>query len=243
MCTLFSPFRSAQGQHLSLILFYERLFLLVFSILSFSAMKYSSRIFSLNFSLFLHLPDFATIFSIFWWWFFPKWLLDVCLSDTRCVCAYAYEEKNLKIDLGVYLSLIQVEWKFQSPILSFGGGDFGIETAKSKLRRKNFWVLRKNYPFTKLFPCCRLLLEKIPSTRTCPHHFLCTAATAQQAKDKIGGNTVTENGKNFLENITNICSYFVDNLENKCYDNNTSIASLEEPGSLFLTFLRTSHFS
>ncbi len=65
LCTLFSPFRSAQGQHLSLILFYERLFLLVFSILSFSAMKYSSRIFSLNFSLFLHLPDFATIFSIF----------------------------------------------------------------------------------------------------------------------------------------------------------------------------------
>ena len=35
-----------------------------------------------------------------------------------------------------------------------------------------------------------------------------------------------ENDKNFLENITNICSYFIDKCENKCYDNNTSRGTL-----------------
>ena len=42
-------------------------------------------------------------FLFFWWWFSPKWVLRVCLSDTS-----AHTQKNCKIDLGVYLSLIQV---------------------------------------------------------------------------------------------------------------------------------------
>lgn len=37
---------------------------------------------------------------------------------------------------------------------------------------------------------------------------------------------MTATDKNFLENITNICSYFIDKCENKCYDNNTSRGTL-----------------
>jgi hypothetical protein len=48
------------------------------------------------------------------------------------------QRKNSKMVVRRVLVLIQVERKFAYPILSFGGGDFGIETAKSKLLRKNF---------------------------------------------------------------------------------------------------------
>ena len=61
------------------------------------------RFFRLILAYFCAFSIFATVFSIFWWWFFPKWLLDVCLSDTSCVYMCAYEKK-CKIDLGVYLS-------------------------------------------------------------------------------------------------------------------------------------------
>ena len=53
-------------------------------------------------------------------------------------CQEKKEYENCKMAVRRVLVLIQVEQKFQSPILSFGDGDFGIETAKSKLRRKNF---------------------------------------------------------------------------------------------------------
>jgi hypothetical protein len=69
---------------------------------------------------------------------FPQMVVRRVLVLIQVAYMRAHTRKNRKIDLGVYLSLIQVERKFQSPILSFGGGDFGIETAKSKLRRKNF---------------------------------------------------------------------------------------------------------
>lgn len=61
------------------------------------------RFFRLILARFCAFNLFSTVFSIFWWWFFPKWALDVCLSDTSCVYVCAYEGKR-KIDLGVYLS-------------------------------------------------------------------------------------------------------------------------------------------
>ena len=54
------------------------------------------RFFRLILAHFCAFPIFATVFSIFWWWFFPKWALDVCLSATSCVYVCVYEGKTAK---------------------------------------------------------------------------------------------------------------------------------------------------
>ena len=46
----------------------------------FSRWNTHPRFFRLILAHFCAFSIFATVFSIFWWWFFPKWLLDVCLS-------------------------------------------------------------------------------------------------------------------------------------------------------------------
>ena len=96
LCTLFSPFRSAQRQHISLILFYERLFLLVFSILSFSAMKYSSRIFSLNFSPFLRVLYFCNRFFYLLMMIFSKMIVRRVLVRYKLRIRVRMREKNRK---------------------------------------------------------------------------------------------------------------------------------------------------
>ena len=93
MCMLFRL--SAQRKDNTYLQFcFTNVCLLIFGVLSFSSMKYSSDIFSLNFSLFLRVLYFYNRFSYFLMTIFPKWLLDVCLSDTSCVYACAYEKKS-----------------------------------------------------------------------------------------------------------------------------------------------------
>ena len=77
--------------------------LLVFSILRFHLCKYPMKLFARVFRLFLRVFYFATVFPIF----------DDDFSLNECyVCACQIQvrirKKNCKIDLGVYLSLIQV---------------------------------------------------------------------------------------------------------------------------------------
>ena len=71
------------------------------------------RFFRLILAYFCAFSIFATVFSIFWWWFFPKWLLDVCLSDTSCVYVCACERKTAN-RLRRVLVLIQEEQFFIS---------------------------------------------------------------------------------------------------------------------------------
>ena len=79
----------------------------------FSRWNTHPRFFRLILAHFCAFSIFATVFAIFWWWFSPKWLLDVCLSDTSCVYVCACERKTAN-RLRRVLVLIQEEQFFIS---------------------------------------------------------------------------------------------------------------------------------
>ena len=64
-CVCFFVYPLSAGTTPILIFCFKKVCLLVFSVLSFPLMKYSSEFFSLNFSLFLRVLYFSTVFCIF----------------------------------------------------------------------------------------------------------------------------------------------------------------------------------